>query len=83
MKKMTFLVLLALIIQLPGITTADECMDGDCDDGVGTGFTEEGTLYSGEWQDGLPHGSGKMTISNDKYLEGRWERGKLVEERKE
>ena len=83
MKKIILLVLLAFIIQSPAITAADECMDGDCEDGIGTGFTEEGTIYSGEWQDGLPHGSGKLTVSRGEFIEGRWEKGKLVEEIKE
>ncbi len=82
MKKIIFLFLLAFSLQFPAIVAADECMVGDCDDGVGTGFTEEGQVYSGEWQDGLPHGSGKLTVSKGKYIEGRWEKGKLVEEKK-
>jgi len=81
MKKIIFLFLLTSIIQLPVFTAADECMDGDCEDGIGTGFTGEGEIYSGEWQDGLPHGSGKLTVSKGKYIEGRWEKGKLVEEK--
>ena len=82
MKKIIFLFLLAFSLQFPAIVAADECMAGDCDDGIGTGFTEEGQVYSGEWQDGLPHGSGKLTVSKGKYIEGRWEKGKLLEEKK-
>ena len=81
MKKIIFVLLIAFSVQCSSITNAEECMDGDCEDGVGTGFTEEGAIYSGEWQDGLPHGAGKLTISKGKYLEGWWEKGKLVEEK--
>ena len=81
MKKIIFLFLLASIIQLPVFTAADECMDGDCEDGIGTGFTEEGKIYSGKWLDGLPHGVGKLTVSKGKHIEGRWEKGILVEEK--
>jgi hypothetical protein len=81
MKKIIFLFLLAFSIQFPAIATADECMDGNCEDGTGTGFTEEGKIYIGEWQDGLPHGSGKLSVSKGKYLEGRWEKGELVKEK--
>ena len=56
-------------------------MDGNCEDGVGTGFTDEGKIYSGEWHDGQPHGVGKLIISKGKYLEGQWEKGKLIEKK--
>ena len=78
MKKIFLILLLAFSIQYPAIAVAEECMDGNCEDGIGTGFTEEGAIYSGEWKDGLPHGTGKLTLSKDKSLEGRWEEGKLV-----
>ena len=82
MKKITLLMLLTFSLSFSAIAFADECMEGDCDNGSGTGFTEEGKLYSGEWQDGLPHGMGKLTISKGKHLEGRWEKGLLVEDKK-
>ncbi|MBU0483765.1 MAG: hypothetical protein KKB30_04540 [Proteobacteria bacterium] len=82
MKKIIILFLLIIIGQFAATTKADECLDGDCDNGIGTGFTEEGKIYNGQWQDGLPHGFGKLTISKDKYIEGRWEKGILIEEKK-
>ena len=82
MIKIIFFFFLAFSIQGPLSAVADECMEGNCEDGVGSGFTEDGQIYSGEWQDGLPHGFGKLTISKGKYLEGRWEKGKLVAEMK-
>lgn len=82
MNKIVFLFLLACSIQYPLNSAADECMEGDCEDGIGTGFTEEGAIYSGEWQDGLPHGFGKLTFPKGQYTEGRWEKGKMVEEKK-
>lgn len=82
MKKTILLILLASSIQFPTAARADECMSGDCENGIGTGFTDEGTLYNGEWQDGLPHGFGKLTIAKEQ-IEGRWEKGKLVEEKKD
>jgi hypothetical protein len=81
MKKIIYLLVLAAITLLPAIANADECMAGNCDDGVGTGFTEEGKIYRGAWQDGLPHGFGKLTLSKDKFIEGYWEKGELVEEK--
>lgn len=82
MKKLLIVVLSAALIQLPALTGADECMEGNCDNGMGTGFTEEGKVYSGEWQGGLPHGFGRLTVSKDKFIEGQWENGKLVDEKR-
>lgn len=59
---------------------ADECMEGNCENGVGEGFTDEGNIYRGQWKDGLPHGAGKLTLSKGKYVEGIWEKGKLKED---
>ncbi len=60
---------------------ADECMEGDCDNGYGTGFTEGNKVYEGEWKDGLPHGQGTLYVSKGKVIEGLWEKGELVEEK--
>ena len=80
MKRIIFsLILAASFILLPTSSFADECMEGDCENGTGTGYTEEGKIYSGEWKDGLPHGMGKMTISKGKHIEGRWEKGQSIE----
>jgi hypothetical protein len=71
------LVLLSLLF--PVMVTADECLEGDCDNGFGTGFTEDNRIYKGEWKHGLPHGQGKLFLPGDKVVEGRWENGELVE----
>ena len=83
MKKIILVLLLVFNIQYAGTVIAEECMEGNCDDGIGTGFTEDEKIYSGEWRDGLPHGIGKLTVSKDKQIEGRWEKGELVEEKSE
>ena len=72
-----FLVVFPIFIST--LCLADECMEGDCENGVGTGFTEEGKIYQGQWQDGLPHGTGKLTKSRGKYIEGVWDKGELKE----
>ena len=59
---------------------ADECMEGDCDNGFGIGFTEDNKVYEGEWKDGVPHGLGELAVSKEKVVRGRWENGELVEE---
>lgn len=83
MKKFFTLFLMTLSIQFSAVAFADECMEGDCENGTGIGYTEEGKIYSGEWKDGEPHGPGKLTISKGKHLEGTWKKGQLVEEKNE
>jgi len=84
MKKRLFWLWLFFVMTLfcSSPLIADECMEGDCDDGIGTGFTEDNKIYEGQWKDSYPHGMGKKYISKDKIVEGRWEKGKLVEEKK-
>lgn len=79
MRKSYWLALITgALLLLPLSLRADECMEGNCQDGTGTGFTQEGKIYAGEWQNGLPHGTGKLFISKNKTLEGRWEQGQLI-----
>lgn len=59
---------------------ADECLEGDCENGVGTGYTDDNRIYEGEWRQGLPHGSGKLYVGKGKVIEGIWEKGTLVKE---
>ena len=83
MKRTTLFLILTFFLVLSTTSFADECMEGDCDNGIGTGYTEEGKLYSGAWKDGLPHGMGKLIISKDKHLEGKWEKGQLVKDKQD
>jgi hypothetical protein len=78
MKKWMGLVLVILSLVFPVTILADECMEGDCDNGYGTGFTEDNKIYEGEWKDGLPHGQGTLYLSKGKVVEGMWEKGELV-----
>jgi len=81
MKKTTVLMISVFCLLFASPLWADECMEGDCDDGIGTGFTEDNKIYEGEWKDSMPHGMGKKYISKEEVIEGRWEKGKLVEEK--
>lgn len=81
MRKVLLLALIAATLLLgESPLLADECMEGNCQDGTGSGFTEEGKIYTGEWKNGLPHGTGTLFISKGKTVEGLWERGKLIKE---
>jgi len=48
------------------------CIKGDCENGIGTYNSTDGSSYSGEWKDGKPDGKGKMTYKNGKTEEGRF-----------
>ena len=81
MMKKSIIILAAVFLMLtPNTALCDECFEGDCENGLGKGFTEEGKVYEGEWRDGEPHGMGKLFISRDKILEGRFESGEFVGE---
>lgn len=78
MKKL-FMSLAMFVLLAPNVM-ADECMEGDCEDGIGVGFTEEGKIYDGQWKEGIPHGKGKLQISKGKYLEGEFIKGTFKKE---
>lgn len=82
MKKLVHVVVVVMCLFLSGNLMAEECMEGDCDNGFGTGFTADNKIYEGEWKKGLPDGQGKLYVSKGKVIEGRWEKGVLVEEKK-
>ncbi len=83
MKIFIWLILTSAVLIFPQDIFADECLEGDCENGFGKGFTEEGQLYAGEWLDGLPHGQGRLFVDKGKVLEGRWQQGNLIEEKAE
>ena len=81
MNKWIIVLLVTLNLIFTSTLFADECMEGNCDDGFGTGFTEDNKIYEGEWKDGLPHGQGTLSVSRGKVVEGIWEKGELVKEK--
>ena len=46
-------------------TIMGECVQGDCENGVGTFVFEDGYIYDGEWKDGEINGWGVMTMYDD------------------
>jgi len=82
MKKLALFFIMVLFLMHPAGLLADECMEGDCENGFGKGFTEEGNIYHGQWRNAEPHGAGKLFIGRDKVLEGRFENGRLVDKEK-
>tara|TARA_B100000427_G_scaffold301236_1_gene284261 strand:+ start:104 stop:496 length:393 start_codon:yes stop_codon:yes gene_type:complete len=51
MKKLLF----AILITVPFIGFG-QCVDGDCENGVGTYIWEDGTISNGSWKDGKLNG---------------------------
>ena len=82
MRKLHLLSIVILFLFIMSPLHADECMEGDCDNGFGTGFTEDNQVYEGEWQDGMPHGKGTLYIAKGKSVTGTWEKGELIKEEK-
>lgn len=80
MKKWLVVLLAVLGLVFPITLLADECMEGDCDNGFGSGFTDDNKIYEGEWKNGLPHGQGILYVSKGKVIAGIWEKGELVKE---
>lgn len=79
--KIVFVIFL-LSVSSAAWAMADECLEGDCDNGTGTGYTDDNKIYEGEWQDGMPHGRGKLYVGKGKVVEGVWENGTLIKEEK-
>ena len=77
-KKSVTMLLALLLLLSPVVTLADECFEGDCENGLGNGFTEDGKIYEGQWREGEPHGKGKLFVSRDKILEGEFVKGEFV-----
>jgi hypothetical protein len=54
-----------------------EVIDFPCDD-QGTLTAPDGSVYCGEWSDGVPHGNGSMTYPGGRVDPGVWHLGKKV-----
>lgn len=70
MKKSILFFMLAAAALFPIQGAADECMEGDCDNGHGVGFTDEGGVYNGEWRNGVPDGQGTLSHGKSTYVGG-------------
>ncbi len=85
MKRIFLLVL--MFSMFAGAVYADECTDGDCQNGQGEMTSPYGKKYIGEFKDGKYDGQGEMTYSHtvisegtriikyEKYV-GQWKNGK-------
>ena len=89
MNKILFLafILFASVIPLQsfgeeeGCGEEGECIEGDCENGLGTYVFTDGSSYSGEWKDGFPNGSGILKYIDGLKDEGEWRGGFYIDAR--
>lgn len=60
------------IVEEKAATPTLKCVEGDCENGVGTKYYKSGT-YMGSWKNGLRHGQGKYVWNNGDMYDGAWE----------
>lgn len=57
-------ILLCCTLIVPGCVSSGRCKKGNCDDGYGVLIEEDGTVYTGEFKDGLYQGKGEIKRPN-------------------
>jgi len=55
-----------------------ECIEGDCENGLGTYVFTDGSFYSGEWEAGFPEGPGTLKYFDGFKEEGEWKNGLFI-----
>jgi hypothetical protein len=88
MKKILFLCFLLFAFVIPTASFGanescgeeGECIEGDCENGLGTYVFTDGSTYSGEWKDGFPEGSGTLKFIGGSKYEGKWKAGSFADE---
>ncbi|MEO5331992.1 MAG: MORN repeat-containing protein [Magnetococcus sp. YQC-5] len=53
------------------------CIEGDCQNGIGTFLHPDGARYTGHWHNGKMHGSGEFRFPTGSGYRGTWINGKL------
>ncbi|MBF0164914.1 MAG: hypothetical protein HQM01_10505 [Magnetococcales bacterium] len=54
------------------------CVEGDCQNGVGTFIHDDGARYVGNWSKGKKHGSGEFRFPAGGGYRGIWQNGQLT-----
>ena len=86
MKKILFLGFIIFAIAIPSASFGGEescgeegeCIEGDCENGMGTYVFTDGSSYNGEWKDGFPEGSGSLKYINGSVDVGIWQGGLYI-----
>ena len=89
MKKLLFLAFIIFAYLIPsasfgseeGCGEEGECIEGDCENGLGTYVFTDGSFYTGQWKDGFPEGSGILKYIYGLKDEGEWRGGSYIGER--
>ena len=89
MKKILFFAFIIFVYLIPsasfgseeGCGEEGECIEGDCENGLGIYVFTDGSSYSGEWRDGFPEGSGILKYIDGHKDEGEWRGGFYIGER--
>jgi hypothetical protein len=68
--------ILSSCVATPSFTKVTPCIEGNCIDGVGVLRDEQGT-YTGEFSQGLPHGTGTYQYSDRRVYEGMFVAGRM------
>lgn len=72
MKKQWLAVIL-ILFAAGGLSAADKCVEGDCENGQGTMHYSTGHKFTGSFKDGERQGEGVMTMPGGRKLVGVWE----------
>ncbi len=83
MRKILFLALTLIFYASPVISLGTEegcgeegeCIEGDCDTGIGTYIFTDGSSYTGAWRDGFPEGTGTLKYNDGTEFKGKWKSG--------
>ena len=89
MKKILLIafILFACVIPLKsfggeeGCGEEGECIEGNCENGLGTYVFTDGSSYSGEWKDGFPEGSGTLKYIDGSMDEAKWQGGLNIDKK--
>lgn len=56
---------------------AKDCIDGDCQNGIGTFLFSDGAKYIGSWKNGKMDGDGQFKFPSGRGYRGKWQKGRL------
>ena len=73
MRKLFLYIFLVLILCNTGFARSTGCVDGNCENGVGTWNYTDLTSYTGEWSGGNKHGQGTETWPNGYIYKGTFQ----------
>jgi len=77
-KRVLFFSFLLLVCLLPINIFAEECIKGDCKNGLGTFVTDNGNKYIGEFKDGVLNGQATIIYSNGEKYVGECKNGNFT-----